>query len=632
MLESIRNNAQSWGVKLLFAIIVLVFVFWGVGSFRDSGRQVVAEVDGQEIRVQEFVRNYQQQVETLRRQQGDISSEQLKEMDLKRQVLNGMINQRLIQAKAEELGLVVGSGQVRSRIRGMSVFQGDNSTFDPNRYQGLLRMNNLTPAQFEADIRMDLVSSALREVVTAPVRVEANEARALFEYVQASASIEYVQFPVQDYVQQVEVDEEEIRAYYQEHKQEYEVPAKMSLQAIRINPETLAGNQEVSPEEMKAYYQDHEQEFTRSEQVRARHILIEVDEEASDEEVKKARQEIEEAATRLEQGADFAQLAREISEAPSADQGGDLGWFGRNSMVEAFEEAAFALEPGEISDPVRTKFGFHLIQVIERREEGVEPFKQVEDDIRTRLARDKAMQNLEDRLDEVLQIVLTAGDIHQAAEVVNLEVEEFGPFEPGDLPGRLQLKDDQVDRLIQMQVGEITDTPFIVGDGYVVAKKTGQEEAFIPPLDQVRDRVRAAVEKNKAKELAQKAARETLKKLRNKTSAEDLGLKVVTSQPFTRQGSIPGLGRNPELIQDAFAARAGQWLDTSYGLGEKVIIAKLLEIEPPDTTVWEEQKEYWVGSMRRLQEQMLFDSYVQGLREAADISIQSPEILRYSSS
>jgi peptidyl-prolyl cis-trans isomerase D len=479
---------------------------------------------------------------------------------------------------------------------------------------------------------MDLVSSALREVVTAPVRVEANEARALFEYVQASASIEYVQFPVQDYVQQVEVDEEEIRAYYQEHKQEYEVPAKMSLQAIRINPETLAGNQEVSPEEMKAYYQDHEQEFTRSEQVRARHILIEVDEEASDEEVKKARQEIEEAATRLEQGADFAQLAREISEAPSADQGGDLGWFGRNSMVEAFEEAAFALEPGEISDPVRTKFGFHLIQVSERREEGVEPFKQVEDDIRTRLARDKAMQNLEDRLDEVLQIVLTAGDIHQAAEVVNLEVEEFGPFEPGDLPGRLQLKDDQVDRLMQMQVGEITDTPFIVGDGYVVAKKNGQEEAFIPPLDQVRDRVRAAVEKNKAKELAQKAARETLKKLRNKTSAEDLGLKVVTSQPFTRQGSIPGLGRNPELIQDAFAARAGQWLDTSYGLGEKVIIAKLLEIEPPDTTVWEEQKEYWVGSMRRLQEQMLFDSYVQGLREAADISIQSPEILRYSSS
>lgn len=630
MLESIRNNAQSWGVKLLFAIIVLVFVFWGVGSFRDSGRRVVAKVDGQEIGMQDFVQKYQQQVEALRRQQGDINSEQLKGMDLKRQVLEGMINQRLIQSKAEELGLVVGSGQVRSRIRGMRVFQGDNATFDPNRYQGVLRMNNLTPSQFEADIRMDLVSSALQEVVTAPVRVETSEARALFEYVQARASIEYVEFPVQDYVQQVEVDEEDIQAYYQEHKQEYKVPAKMSMQAIRISPETLAENQDVSPEEMKAYYEDHEQEFSLEEQVKARHILIQVGEEASDAEVEKARQEIEKAARSLKQGTDFARLATEMSEAPSADQGGELGWFCRNSMVQAFEEAAFALEPGEISDPVRTQFGFHLIQVTERREAGVQPFTQVQDEIRTRLARDKVMQNLEDRLDEVLQIVLTKGDIHQAAAAVDLEVEEIGPVGRDDIPDRLGLGDDQVDKLMKMQVGEITDTPFIVDNGYVIAKKTEQEEAFIPSLDQVRGRIRADVEKEKAGALAQKAARKALKELKNTTSAENLGLKVVASQPFTRQGSIPGLGRNAELVQDAFAVSEGQWLNTPYDLGEEVIIAKLLEIRPPDNTAWEEQKEYWVDSMRRLQEQMLFDSYVQGLREAADISIQSPEILRYS--
>ncbi|MFW5970932.1 MAG: SurA N-terminal domain-containing protein [Desulfovermiculus sp.] len=630
MLESIRNNAQSWGVKLLFAIIVLVFVFWGVGSFRDSGRQVVAEVDGQEIGMQEFVQKYQQQVEALRREQGDISSEQLKDMDLKRQVLEGMISQRLIQAKAEELGLVVGSGQVRSRIRGMQVFHGDNDTFDPNRYQGLLRMNNLTPAQFEADIRMDLVSSALREMVTAPVRVEASEARALFEYVQARALIEYVQFPVQDYVQQVEMDEEEIREYYQEHKQEYRVPAKMSMQVIRVNPETLADSQDVSSEEVKAYYENNEQEFTQEEQIKARHILIEVDEEAGDEEVEKARQEIEKAAKRLEQGADFDQLAGEVSEAPSADQGGDLGWFGRNSMAEAFEEEAFALQPGEISDPVRTKFGFHLIQVTDRREDGVQPLDQVQEEIRSRLAQEKAVQKLEDRLDDVLQIVLTEGDIHQAADAVNLEVEKIGPFGRGDLPEGLNLEDDQVNRLMQMQVGEITETPFSEGDGYLIAKKTEHEESFIPEQDQVRDQVRSALEKVKARELAQKEAQEALKELENGQSAEDLGLKVETSQPFARQGNIPGLGKNQELFQDVFAASEGQWLDTSYDLREKVIIAKLLEIEPPDNRVWEEQKEYWVDSMRRLQEQLLFDSYVQGLREAADITIQSPEALRYS--
>ncbi|MFP4285217.1 MAG: peptidylprolyl isomerase, partial [Desulfovermiculus sp.] len=442
--------------------------------------------------------------------------------------------------------------------------------------------------------------------------------------------IEYVQFPVQDYVQQVEMDEEEIREYYQEHKQEYRVPAKMSMQVIRVNPETLADSQDVSSEEVKAYYENNEQEFTQEEQIKARHILIEVDEEAGDEEVEKARQEIEKAAKRLEQGADFDQLAGEVSEAPSADQGGDLGWFGRNSMAEAFEEEAFALQPGEISDPVRTKFGFHLIQVTDRREDGVQPLDQVQEEIRSRLAQEKAVQKLEDRLDDVLQIVLTEGDIHQAADAVNLEVEKIGPFGRGDLQDELNLKDDQVNRLMQMQVGEITETPFIAGDGYLIAKKTDHEESFIPEQDQVRDQVRSALEKVKARELAQKEAQEALKELENGQSAEDLGLNVETSQPFARQGNIPGLGKNQELFQDVFAASEGQWLDTSYDLREKVIIAKLLEIEPPDNRVWEEQKEYWVDSMRRLQEQLLFDSYVQGLREAADITIQSPEALRYS--
>ncbi|MDZ7761006.1 MAG: SurA N-terminal domain-containing protein [Desulfovermiculus sp.] len=630
MLEVIRNNAQSWGVKLLFAIIVLVFVFWGVGSFRNPERQVVASVGDQDIGLKEFVQNYQRQVEAMRQQQGDISSQDLKNMDLKRQVLEQMINERLIQAKAEELGLFVGSGEVRTRIRGMSVFQGDNAQFDPNRYQGLLRMNNLSPAQFETDIRMDLVGETLRRVVTSPVRVPESEARELFDYMQAQATIDYVRFPAQDYMQQVEVSDEDIESYYQEHKQEYERPASMSMQAVVLTPKTLAQGQEVGLEEIEAYYQDHQEEFTRPEQVKAGHILIRVADNASQEEEEEAKQEIEEAAKRLDEGADFDQLAQEVSEGPSAERGGDLGWFGRNSMVQEFEEVAFDLQPGEISQPVRTQFGYHLIQVTDKRDSGVQPLEQVQEEIKKRLARNKAMQVLEDRLDEVLQIVLTSGDMQQAADAVGLSVQEIGPISKENPPEQFGLDQKQMEKLLNMEEGEIADTPIMLDDGYVMVKKTGHESAHIPALNQIEDKVRAEVEEQRARELAKAAAQDALDQLTTEKTIQDLGFEVQTSQPFTRrQGSIPGLGQNQELVQAVFAAPKGQWLDTPYVVQDVTILGRLKEASPPEDTLWEEQKSFWIENVRRLREQTLFQAYLQGLRDSAEVSILIPEALTY---
>lgn len=630
MLEVIRNNAQSWGVKLLFGIIVLVFVFWGVGSFRNPERRVVASVGDQEIGLKEFVQNYQRQVEALRRQRGELSSQDLKNMDLKRQVLEQMINARLLQTKAEELGLVVGSGQVRTKIRGMSVFHGDNATFDPSRYQGLLRMNNLTPAQFESDIRRDLVSTALRQVVTSPVLVEESEAREMFDYIQAKASIDYVRFPVQDYVQQVEVSDKQIRAYYEQHKQKYEIPAQMSMQAVTLTPKTLAAEQGVAWDEIETYYARHKDEFTRPEQVKARHILIRVGQEASEEEVRKAREQINAAAVRVEQGADFEQVAMDVSQGPSADQGGDLGWFGRDSMVPEFEKAAFGLQPGELSEPVRTKFGFHLIKVTDRREAGVQPLDEVQEKIRSRLARDKAMQVLEDRLDEVLHIVLTSGDLQRAAEEVDLQVQDIGPFSRENLPQQFDLSQKQVNTLMQMQDNEVLDTPIMLDNGYLVVQKTGHEPAHIPDLDQIEDTVRQAVTKNRAAQLAQEAAQEALSRLEQGQAAQELGLQVETSQPFSRQGVIPGLGRNQALVQDVFAAKRDKWLQKPYELAEAVVVARLADLSPPEDGTWEAQKDFWMDNVRRIQEQALFQAYMQGLREAAEVSIKAPQALEYS--
>ncbi|MFO7803716.1 MAG: peptidyl-prolyl cis-trans isomerase, partial [Desulfovermiculus sp.] len=412
--------------------------------------------------------------------------------------------------------------------------------------------------------------------------------------------------------------------------QEYEIPAQMSMQVVTLTPKTLAADQEIAPEEIETYYDRHKDEFTRPEQVKARHILIRVDQEASEEDVHKAREQIDAAAERVEQGADFAQVAKDVSQGPSAEQGGDLDWFGRDSMVPDFEKAAFALQPGEVSEPVRTKFGFHLIKVTDRREAGVQPLDEVQEKIRSRLARDKAMQVLEDRLDEVLHIVLTSGDLQQAAKEVGLQVQDIGPFSRENPPEQFDLSQKQVNTLMQMQVDEVLDTPIMLDNGYLVVQKTGHEPAHIPDLDQIEDTVREAVTKDRAGKLAEEAAQKVLSQLEQGQAVRELDLQVETSQPFSRQGEIPGLGRNQDLVQAVFDAKRGQWLQKPYELADAVVVARLADLSPPEDATWETQKDFWMDNVRRIQEQALFQAYMQGLREAAQVSIEAPEALEYS--
>jgi peptidyl-prolyl cis-trans isomerase D len=605
-------------------------VFWGVGSYRGNKSSVLATVNEQPIPIDEFLRAYNQRVDSMRRENPNITSEELKRRDFKRQVFSQLVNSKLIVDEAQAMGLTVSPEEVRSEIRQYPAFQNQEKQFDPTRYQAILQSNRLTPVQFESDIRRDLLAQKLVSTIQLPADVTAEQAKEFFKYAREQVKIDYLFYDWKDYRDQVKPAEKEVTTYYKQHKEQFKRPARMKMRYLLITPEAMAAYQEVNATEINKYYEAHKDKFTQQEQVKTRHILVKLGQDASETEIQEAREEIEKIRNEYIQGQNFEELAREYSQGPSAAQGGDLGWVSRGEMVPEFEKTAFELAKGEVSQPVRTKFGFHLIKAEDRKEEGTKPLQEVKPQIRQRIAEDKAADKLGDTLDQALQMVLGGLSLEEAAKEIGLDAQTSSFFTAQNGPQDIDLSKQKISTLFALAPGQTTDSPILLKEGYLLAQKIEEQPAQVRPLEQVRSNIVQTLNKKQAMQLAKKEAQKALEKI---NSAEELPQKlkqeVKQSEPFGRRGVIPELGMNPELVDDLFAAQNSKWLSQLYEFSSGYAIAKFAEQIPPKTEEWEEQKSFWISTLSRTRKQELFQAYLQDLREKAQIKVLNPEVLSY---
>jgi peptidyl-prolyl cis-trans isomerase D len=626
MLDIIRQHSQSWGVKLLFGLIVLVFVFWGVGSFTNNSANILAKVNDRTITIQDFLQEYEKRLETLRQQRPNLTSEDIRAMQFKKQVFDAMINQELILQLAQKEGITVSDVELRDAIMHMPVFLNEAQQFDKDRYQSLLQANRMTPAQFEAGFAQDLKTRKVQEYLTLAGTVSEQEARDFFLFAREQARMDYILFDQNEYLDQVKPSEEQITAYYNAHKDDFAIPAKIKIDYLRLTPETLAPREDVDETAIADYYASHPGEFMQEEQIKARHILIKVDENAPAKEVARAKKKIEDIRARYDKGTPFAQLAATYSQGPSRVQGGDLGWFPRGRMVPAFEEAAFALKKGEVSQPVKTAFGFHLIQVEDRKPAGKSPLETVHDDIRVKLAQEQAADSIQDVLDQALELIITGEDLDQVSETLGIDVQTTDFFTQATGPTGLKLSDEAVGTLFGLMQDETTQAPILLEDGYLLAKKVAEEPAHTLELDKAKPRIIAALKQEGAKAIALEKAKQALADLLAHPH-KDMGHKVQTSESFGRQGFIPGLGMNPELVEKVFATTDTTWLDTTFPVTNGVVLARLNQRIKPDTDAWDKEASYWTMTLEQARKQELFTALLNSLRAKATIAIMNEKVL-----
>jgi peptidyl-prolyl cis-trans isomerase D len=574
MLKVFRDNLKylSWVLWLVVALFIFfIYADFGTAGRRGGGRvsdNAAAHVGNQQVTMEEYERHYKRLEGLYRQIYGDqFTPEAARQMGLPLQALNQAVSQKIFLAEAKSMGLTATDEEVRDRVLQEPAFKDEQGHFvGEDRYSEILRGSRYpSPAAFEAELREEILIKKLMDILEANVYVSDQEVEKSYRDQVEKARIRYIQLPRARFsLAATEVADAEVKDYFEKHKPEYRLPEQREAAYLLVDPSQLAASAAAASIDEKAlrdYYDQHQQEFTRPEQVHARHIIAST--QGKDDAAAQAK--IAAAKARLAKGEGFAIVAQELSDEPAAKtSGGDLGYFGRGQMDKQFEDAAFGAPVGTVIGPIKSRFGYHLIEVLDKRAAGAQPFEEARETIRQRLSIEQTSQAAEARA-KVLAKRL-AEDKPKSADALKAMVNppegvsfgETGPFgkqEPIKDLGYAPAFANAAFALQKGGVSEVVQTP----RGWTVLYLKDIKAPRIPELKDVEPRVRAALARQKQQDQALEQLRQAKAsgKTLDQISAE-LGLEIKESSEFGAEGAIPGIGANPELAKAALALNTGQ--------------------------------------------------------------------------
>lgn len=424
MLENIRENSQGMIAKVILGFIILTFAVAGIGGYTSSVDTSVAQVNDAKISQSDFDQSYQSQRNRMAQQFGDMfdtmASDPTYMANFRNGVLENLINELLLDLNASELAIRVSNDKIKATIRSMPEFQIDG-IFDNNRYLAMINQAGFYQSSDFRDYlrqemsRRQLSQSIISSEFSLPYQVEQ-----LNVLQNQTRDIRYATINAEQFKAQVEVTDEEVKSFYQANQARFQNEEKVKVEYVSLKVSDIAKQIEVSEQDVETYYQENIASFTKKEERRVAHILVEFsdDEDAAESTAK-------EVLARIQQGEDFAELAKTFSaDTASAENGGDLEWLERGVMESAFEEAAYALsDAGQVSDVVKTSFGFHIIKLTELKAEEVEALADIKTELMLQVSNDKAQDKFFELQQELARVSFEFPDsLEDAAGIVNGQV------------------------------------------------------------------------------------------------------------------------------------------------------------------------------------------------------------------
>ncbi|HEX4872992.1 MAG TPA: SurA N-terminal domain-containing protein [Nevskiaceae bacterium] len=507
MLQSIRDRLTGPLVWVVIGLICVPFAFWGIESFRtDGGDPVVATVGDEEITQSQLDQGYQQRYQQLQALLGENFRADLFDATRFRQtVLDDLVQESLLRQHARDAGFRADDQLLIAYLSTIPAFQ-DQGQFSPALYRERLQMQGFTPERFERQLRESLVIDQLREALVDTSFATPAETERAFQLARQQRAIRTVDFALAPLLDAVAVTDAQIQARYDEQIERYQAPERIRLAYVELDASRLPQAEAPAADVLKVIYDaEKDSRFSAPEERKARHILINF---GADKDAARAR--IEALAERLRKGESFETLAAAQSDdSGSKTQGGDLGWIKRGMMVERFEEALFQLDNGQLSEPVETEFGWHLIRVDEIRPAAVRPFEEagVQTELLTLFrARDneRRFQELSETMEQLAFESPTG--LEAVAEAVGQPVQTTDWVTRAGGAG-ITASREVMEAAFAPEVledGENSKPVALEGGRLVVVRKAEYEAARTRPLSEVREAIVAELKR----EGAQLAARE----------------------------------------------------------------------------------------------------------------------------
>jgi peptidyl-prolyl cis-trans isomerase D len=631
MLDRMRRH-KAW-LKWSLAVVVLAFIFLDIPSFLrdDLGANLgdaVATVDGREITVERFRRAYAQQMQAYRQAYGAQMDENLlRQLGFDQRIVQGMIEEEAALAEADRLDITASDEEVRARILALPAFQENGQFIGDARYRQLLQMQvpPMQPNEFEEQVRRSITIEKLQGALTDWITLTDAEVETAFKRRNEKVKLAAVNFAADAYRDKVQATDAEVAAHFEANTETYRMPEKRKVRYAVVDLQAIRERTPITPQDVQTYYEANREQFSTPEQVRASHILFETEGQDEAEVRKEAEQVLAEARR---PNADFAALAnKHTDEEIGRTRGGDLDFFGREQMVPEFSEAAFNMKVGEISDLVKTQYGFHIIKVTDRREAVTRTLTEVHAQIEDQLKWERAQAEAQRIANEVAPQLDSPDDFESVGRPRGLTVGEspfFGREEP--IAG-LGMAPAVSGRAFELDEGDVSEA-IRTQQGFVFITVTGKQDSYLPKLDEVAQRVREDVLRRKALEAARSRATEAAGQLKAgdfNAAAKAAGVEVQTTEMITRGSPIGTIGQNAAVDAAAFALPAGgvsEPITTDSG----AVIVKVLERQEPTAEEIATGTQALRDELLNQRRNQFYASYMNKARERMTINVNNTVI------
>lgn len=637
MLDRMRRHRDwlKWSLGLVCVAFVLFYIpdfLQGTGADAASS-DTLARIEGQKITGNEFRRAYQAQLQAYRSAYGGQMSEQLlKQLGVENQILQQMVDERAALAEAERLGIKVSDEEVRQRILATPAFQENGAFIGETRYQQLLRMQRppMTAAEFEDNVRRSLAVDKLRSSVTDWLSIADKDLEGEYRRRNDKVKLAVVGLTADTFRPQVTATDAEVSTYFDAHKDDFKIPEKRKIKYLLIDQDQLRSKITIPAADVQQSYNTNIEQYSTPEQVRASHILLKT--EGKDDAAVKAK--AEDLLKKAKGGADFAELAKANSEDESnAKNGGDLDFFGRGRMVPEFDQVAFQLQPGQISDVVKTQYGYHIIKVTDKKAAATRSIDEVRQQLTDQLSYERAQTQAQQIATELEKEIKKPADLDRVGKARGLAVLESGFFAREEPIMGLGPAPEAAARAFDMKQDEVAG-PLRAARGIIFQTMTAKQDPYVPKVDEVKDRVRDEVIKQKAREVSKQKAAEIAAKLKGapdfEKAAKAAGVEAKTTDLIAAGAPIPDLGVAPAVEEAAFKLPVGAVSDPIATDNGSAVI-KVLEKKAVTPEEWTSSKDRFREEMLTDRRNRFFTAYMGKAKQKMKIDVNREALQRAAS-